>query len=167
MKLKRYKMLSKKKFARVPVDYDSAKGLFNAAAENLDKTDALVCVKPKKGDFYKFYYKVDKKNLYEDYLLIANLAEDDEGCKVEYRFVFDNFIFWYTKILSVLCAVVPILTAIFAKISFGKANWLVYLPLAIIAIFGIVGLFLFNEDKEKAQNILDTFETFLVDTFND
>ena len=43
------------------------------------------------------------KNLYENYLLIANLAEDDEGAKVEYRFVFDNFMFWYTKILSLLC----------------------------------------------------------------
>lgn len=167
MRLKRYKMLGKKKFARLLVDYDSAKGLFDAAAANLTKSDALVCVKPKKSDFYKFCYKVDNKNLYEDYLLFVNIAEDDEGAKVEYRFVFDNLMFWYTKILSILCIVVPILTAIFAKFSFGKANLLVYIPLAIIALFGIIALFLYNEDKEKAEGILETFENFLVDTFND
>ena len=167
MKLKRYKMLGKKRFARVPVDFESAKGLFDAAASNLSKEDSLVCVKPKKGEFYKFFYKVDKKNLYEDYLLIANLAEDEEGGKVEYRFVFDNLMFWYTKILSILCIVVPVLTAIFANFSFGKANLLVYIPLAVVALFGIAALFLFNEDKKKAEGILEAFEAFLVDTFND
>lgn len=167
MKLKRYKMIGKKKFARIPVDFESAKGLFDAAAGNLGKGDDLVGIKPKKGGFYKFFYKVDQKNLYEDYLLIANLAEDEEGCKVEYRFVFDNLMFWYTKILSVLCIVVPVLTAIFAKFSFGKANWLVYVPLAVVALFGMAALFLFNEDKKKAEGILEAFEAFLVNTFND
>ena len=167
MKIKRYKMLSKKKFARLPVDFDSAKGLFDSKAENLSKSDSLICVKPKNGDFYKFFYKVDDKNLYENYLLIANLKEDEEGAKAEYRFVFDNLMFWYTKILAILCIIAPVLTAIFAKFSFGKANLLIYIPLAIVAIFGVIALFLFNEDRKKAEGILDAFENFLVDTFND
>ncbi len=167
MRLKRYKMLGKKKFARLPVDYNSAKGLFDAAAANLAKSDELVCIKPKKSDFYKIFYKVDNKNLYENYLLFVNIAEDDEGAKVEYRLVFDKLMFWYTKILSILCMLIPVLTAIFAKFSFGKANLLVYIPLAIIALFGIVALFLYNEDEKKAKGILEAFENFLVHTFDD
>ena len=167
MKLKRFKMLSKKKFARLPVGFDVAKNLFNSKADELNKKVNLVCVKPKNSEFYKFYYKVDEKNLYENYLLIANLAEDEEGAKVEYRFVFDNFMFWYTKILSLLCLIVPVLTAIFAKFSFGKANLLVYIPLAIIAVFGAVSLLVFKENKNKAEDILSAFENFLIDTFND
>lgn len=166
MEQKRYKLLEKKHFARLPVDLESAKGLFDTAASHLGKKDSLVCVKSKKEDFYKFYYRLNNKNLYENYLLIVNFVEDEEGGKVEYDFAFDKVMFWYTKILSMLCIIVPILTAIFAKFSFGKANALVYIPLAIVALFGLAALFLFNEDRKKAEGIIEAFEAFLVDTFN-
>lgn len=165
--MKRFKVIGKKRFARLPYDIITANKKLVRAVNSLDKNGDMVCIKPKSGKYYRFYQKLDGKTLFENFLIIADITADSEGTKIEYRYVFDMISYITTRLLSVLCVLVPIITGLIAGFVYKKTNFLVYLPLAVVALIGVGSFYFFREDRQKADPMVERFERFLVETFND
>ena len=121
---------------------------------------------------FKIEYKIaDRKNdTYENYCMLVDLKPTKGGTKIEYAFVYDRLISWYTRILSVICFLVPLaaILTIFLKFELKELVHLaIYIPLGLISAFGVFSLFGYKESKSKVKPMVKEFEAFLMSAFSD
>jgi len=124
-------------------------------------------INPKTGIF-KLFYKASQKrgDIYENYCLLAEVSEEtDVTSKIEYSFVLDFGIWAYTKILALLCTLIPIVSALLAFFVYDFRTPLILVPLALISVFGAFSFFVFKEKQSSVRPIVGEFEQLIVDTF--
>ena len=110
------------------------------------------------------------KNTYENYCMLVELKPTEGGTKIEYAFVYDRLISWYTRILSVICFLVSLaaILTIFLKFELKELVHLaIYIPLGLISAFGVFSLFGYKESKSKVKPMVKEFEAFLMSAFSD
>ena len=167
----RYKLIGKRRRALLDLPYDEVIDTFENAMSDDEKSRLSGSVNRDTGVF-KIEYKIaDRKNdTYENYCMLVDLKPTKGGTKIEYAFVYDRLISWYTRILSVICFLVPLaaILTIFLKFELKELVHLaIYIPLGLISAFGVFSLFGYKESKSKVKPMVKEFEAFLMSAFSD
>jgi len=167
---KRYKSVGKKRFVILGNPKPEVeKELVISLKQNSSKSKIVGNINHKTG-VIKLYYKASEKrgDIYENYCLLAEVLEETEGTsKIEYSFVFDFGIWVYTKVLALLCILIPIVSSLLAFFVYDFRTPLVFIPLALVAAFGAFSFFVFKEKQSSVRPIIGEFEKLLVDTFEE
>lgn len=166
----KYKLIGKKKYATIEYPIEKVAEIFTKALSKGNRESRLQGSVNQKTGLYKIYYKIsDKKgDYYENYCLLAELkAIDDNTTQIQYCFVYDRVINYYTKALSLICFAVSLAAAAVAFFGLGIKNVFLYIVLLIISAFGIVSLFAYKEKQSDAEPIVGEFEQLLMNTFSD
>lgn len=167
----RYKLIGKRRRALLDLPYDEVLDTFENALSDDENSRLSGSVNRDTGVF-KIEYKIaDRKNdTYENYCMLVELKPTEGGTKIEYAFVYDRLISWYTRILSVICFLVPLaaILTIFLKFELKELVHLaIYIPLGLISAFGVFSLFGYKESKSKVKPMVKEFEAFLMSAFSD
>ena len=167
----RYKLIGKRRRALLDLPYDEVIDTFENALSDDENSRLSGSVNRDTGVF-KIEYKIaDRKNdTYENYCMLVDLKPTKGGTKIEYAFVYDRLISWYTRILSVICFLVPLaaILTIFLKFELKELVHLaIYIPLGLISAFGVFSLFGYKESKSKVKPMVKEFEAFLMSAFSD
>lgn len=167
----RYKLIGKRRRALLDLPYDEVLDTFENALSDDENSRLSGSVNRDTGVF-KIEYKIaDRKNdTYENYCMLVDLKPTKGGTKIEYAFVYDRLISWYTRILSVICFLVPLaaILTIFLKFELKELVHLaIYIPLGLISAFGVFSLFGYKESKSKVKPMVKEFEAFLMSAFSD
>ena len=167
----RYKLIGKRRRALLDLPYDEVLDTFENALSDDENSRLSGSVNRDTGVF-KIEYKIaDRKNdTYENYCMLVELKPTEGGTKIEYAFVNDRLISWYTRILSVICFLVPLaaILTIFLKFELKELVHLaIYIPLGLISAFGVFSLFGYKESKSKVKPMVKEFEAFLMSAFSD
>ena len=167
----RYKLIGKRRRALLDLPYDEVIDTFENALSDDENSRLSGSVNRDTGVF-KIEYKIaDRKNdTYENYCMLVELKPTEGGTKIEYAFVYDRLISWYTRILSVICFLVPLaaILTIFLKFELKELVHLaIYIPLGLISAFGVFSLFGYKESKSKVKPMVKEFEAFLMSAFSD
>ena len=167
----RYKLIGKRRRALLDLPYDEVIDTFEKALSGNEDSRLSGSVNRDTGVF-KIEYKIaDRKNdTYENYCMLVELKPTEGGTKIEYAFVYDRLISWYTRILSVICFLVPLaaILTIFLKFELKELVHLaIYIPLGLISAFGVFSLFGYKEKKSKVKPMVKEFETLLMSAFSD
>ena len=167
----RYKLIGKRRRALLDLPYDEVLDTFENALSGNEDSRLSGSVNRDTGVF-KIEYKIaDRKNdTYENYCMLVELKPTEGGTKIEYAFVYDRLISWYTRILSVICFLVPLaaILTIFLKFELKELVHLaIYIPLGLISAFGVFSLFGYKESKSKVKPMVKEFEAFLMSAFSD
>lgn len=167
----RYKLIGKRRRALLDLPYDEVLDTFENALSGNEDSRLSGSVNRDTGVF-KIEYKIaDRKNdTYENYCMLVDLKPTKGGTKIEYAFVYDRLISWYTRILSVICFLVPLaaILTIFLKFELKELVHLaIYIPLGLISAFGVFSLFGYKEKKSKVKPMVKEFETLLMSAFSD
>jgi hypothetical protein len=167
----RYKLIGKRRRALLDLPYDEVIDTFENALSGNEDSRLSGSVNRDTGVF-KIEYKIaDRKNdTYENYCMLVELKPTEGGTKIEYAFVYDRLISWYTRILSVICFLVPLaaILTIFLKFELKELVHLaIYIPLGLISAFGVFSLFGYKESKSKVKPMVKEFEAFLMSAFSD
>lgn len=167
----RYKLIGKRRRALLDLPYDEVIDTFENALSGNEDSRLSGSVNRDTGVF-KIEYKIaDRKNdTYENYCMLVDLKPTEGGTKIEYAFVYDRLISWYTRILSVICFLVPLaaILTIFLKFELKELVHLaIYIPLGLISAFGVFSLFGYKESKSKVKPMVKEFEAFLMSAFSD
>jgi hypothetical protein len=166
----RYKLIGKKRHALLDLPKDAVFDIFEKAlCESCDSR--LVGSYDSGAEIFKIEYKVDhgKKEAYETYLMLVEVSQTNDGTRIEYAFVYDKLLSWYTKILSIICFAVPLIASglVFFKFQLHSLIHLaIYIPLLLISSFGLFSLFGYKEDKEDIKPMVKEFEQLLMDSFS-
>lgn len=165
----RYKLIGKKKNALLDLPYETVLDTFEEALCD-SSSSRLVGSVDRESGIFKIEYKMDgnENDVYENYCMLVQLKEHDNGTKIEYAFVFDRMLYWYTKILSVICFLLPLSATalIFFKFKLHSAiHLLLYVPLLLIALFGLFSLFGYREKKNDVKPMVGEFEQMLLGLF--
>lgn len=169
----RYKVIGKKRFAKLGMPYEEVLDTFENAIANLPEDSRLVGSVNRETGVFKIEYKLDpnKKDTFETYCILVQVKDKgDETTKIEYAFVYDRFISWYTRILSAVCFAVPLGAASLAYFYFKMQEMVhltLYAPLLLISAFGLFSLLAYNEKKEAVQPMVKDFEQLLISTFDE
>ena len=167
----RYKLIGNRRRALLDLPYDEVLDTFENALSDDENSRLSGSVNRDTGVF-KIEYKIaDRKNdTYENYCMLVELKPTEGGTKIEYAFVYDRLISWYTRILSVICFLVPLaaILTIFLKFELKELVHLaIYIPLGLISAFGVFSLFGYKESKSKVKPMVKEFEAFLMSAFSD
>lgn len=167
----RYKLIGKRRRALLDLPYDEVIDTFENALSGNEDSRLSGSVNRDTGVF-KIEYKIaDRKNdTYENYCMLVELKPTEGGTKIEYAFVYDRLISWYTRILSVICFLVPLaaILTIFLKFELKELVHLaIYIPLGLISAFGVFSLFGYKESKSKVKPMVKEFEALLMSAFSD
>ena len=167
----RYKLLGKKRHAVLDLPYNQVLDTFEKA---LVKNDGSLCGSiDRETGVFKIEYRVEpgKKDVYETYCMLVSLKRlDDNKTKIEYGFVFDRFLNLYTRILSMVCFIVPLFAAAFFFLKFhlnSPKTLFLYIPLLLISGFGLFSFIAYKEKKEEAIKMVKEFEELLISAFSD
>ncbi len=169
----RYKLIGKKKHAIVDIPYAEVLDVFEEALTASDPSSKLTGSVNRETGVFKIEYKISgrKNDVYENYCLLVEIKETkDGGTRIEYAFVFDRFISWYTKLLSVICFLVPLAAALIVYFSFELKeliHLIMYVPLLLISAFGIFSLFGYKEKKSSVKPMVKEFEKLLISLFDE
>ena len=168
---KRYKVLGKRRRAILDLPYEEVLNTFENALSDENGTRLSGSVNRETGIF-KLEYKIveDKNDTYENYCMLVGLKPTKGGTKIEYAFVYDRLISWYTRILSIICFLVPLaaMLTILLKFNFTEVIHLaIYIPLFLISLFGIFSLFGYKESKSKVKPMVKEFEQLLISAFDE
>ena len=168
---KRYKVLGKRRRAILDLPYEEVLNTFENALSDENGTRLSGSVNRETGIF-KLEYKIveDKNDTYENYCMLVGLKPTNGGTKIEYAFVYDRLISWYTRILSIICFLVPLaaMLTISLKFNFTEVIHLaIYIPLFLISLFGIFSLFGYKESKSKVKPMVKEFEQLLISAFDE
>lgn len=169
----RYKVIGKKKFAKLDMSYDEVLDKFEEALCNVSEESRLAGSIDRDTGVFKIEYKVNpkKKDAYETYCLLVQVKGKPDGTtKIEYAFVFDRFIYWYTKLLSLICFAVPLAAAGFVYFKFQMRELMhlaLYIPLLLISAFGMFSLIGYREKKSDVEPMVEEFEQLLVSAFEE
>lgn len=165
----RYQLIGKKRFVVLEKpEAQVRKELEISLKRNTLKNRIAGNINHKTGIF-KLCYRASKKrgDIYENYCLLAEVSkETDETSKIEYAFVFDFWIWLYTKFLALLCILVPIISASVAHFKYHFKNPLAFIPFILVALFGAFSFFVFKEKQSDVKPLISEFEQLLVDTFD-
>lgn len=167
----RYKLLGKKRHAVLDLPYNEVLDTFEKALVN---TDGSLCGSvDRETGVFKIEYRVEpnKKDVYETYCMLVSLKKvDDEKTRIDYGFMFDRFLNLYTRILSLICFLVPLMAAAFFFLKFHLSSpktLFLYIPLLLISAFGLFSFIAYKEKKEEAVKMVKEFEELLISAFND
>ncbi|MDD4698715.1 MAG: hypothetical protein PHV07_00470 [Oscillospiraceae bacterium] len=167
---KRYGLIGKKRFVVLEKPQSEVKKeLETSLKQNSLKSRIVGNINQRIGAF-KVFYKASKKrgDIYENHcLLVEVLKETEDTSKIEYLFVFDFGIWLYTKILAFLCILIPIISSLLAYFKYDFRTPLVFVPLALVASFGLFSLVIFKEKEADVRPIIEEFEQLLVKTFEE
>lgn len=167
----RYKVLGKRRRAMLDLPYEEVLDTFeNALSE--DNGSRLSGSVNRETGVFKLEYKIveDKNDTYENYCMLVNLQPTESGTKIEYAFVYDRLISWYTRILSIICFLVPLIAMLTILLKFQLTDVIhlaIYIPLFLISVFGVFSLFGYKESKSKVHPMVKEFEQLLMSAFND
>ena len=166
----RYKLAAKKKYCELEMPVAKVRAAFKEAIKDGENKLPIVgSVDPKTGIF-KILYKISdrKGDVYENYCLLVELKELEPGItKIEYDFVFDKAMCYYTKFLSAVCILAPAAAALLAILKYHYSNLWLYIPLSLVALFGVFSLFGFREKKRDIMPVIKEFENLIVSVFSD
>ncbi len=170
----RYKLLGKKKRAVLDMPYSEVLNTFEDALVNSPAAEKLTGTVDRDSGIFKVEYKIsDRKNdVYENYCMLAEISEKKDGTtKIEYAFVYDRFLSWYTKFLSFICFIVPLVAALVVYFKFNldftkPLHLILYIPLLLISSFGVFSLFGYKEKQESVKPMVKQFEEMLVSAFD-
>lgn len=165
----RYKLIGKKKSAVLDLPYETVLESFEDALCN-DSDSRLSGSVNRESGIFRIEYKMEnnENDVYENYCMLVQLKESNEGTKIEYAFVFDRMLYWYTKILSVICFLLPLSAAALIYFKFNLhslIHLLLYVPLILISLFGVFSLFGYREKKSDVQPMVGEFEQMLMGLF--
>ncbi len=168
----RYKLLGKCRHAVLDLPLNEVSEMFENALCSSENTRLSGSVNSNTGVF-KIEYKIPgrKNDTYENYCMLVELFEtDDGGTRIEYAFVYDRLLSWYTRILSVICFIVPLAAALIIYFRFALTepkHLLVYIPLLLISAFGVFSLFGYKEKMSSVKPMVKDFEKMLIAAFGD
>ncbi len=169
----RYKLMGKKKHAILDMPYNEVLDVFEEALSNSDRSSKLLGSVNRETGVFKIEYKLSsrKNDVYENYCMLVEIKEtEDGGTRIEYAFVYDRFISWYTKILSVICFLVPLIAALTVYFKFELKELVhlaLYVPLLLISAFGVFSLFGYKEKKSSVKPMVKEFENMLIALFDE
>ena len=167
----RYKVIGKRKRAILEIPYNEALSIFEEMLCNSTETRLVGSVNRNTGVF-KLEYKLSahKNDVYENYCMLVELSETENGgTKIEYAFVYDRLISLYTKLLSVICFIVPLVATGIVYFKFELKDLIhlaIYVPLILISAFGVFSLFGYKERKSDVKPMIREFEEMLISEFN-
>lgn len=170
---KRYKILGKKRYARLDMPIDKVLDIFENALSNNNAASRLCGTVDRESGVFKIEYKIssNKKYTYENYCMLVTLVEtEDGGTKIEYVFVYDRFMSFYTALLSVICFIVPLASALFIYFQYElrTAPYLaLYIPLLLVSSFGVFSLIAYKERKSDVKPMIKEFEQLLINAFEE
>ena len=168
----RYKLIGKRKHAVIDLPYSEVLDAFEEALCDPNNSKLSGSVNRDTGVF-KIEYRISsgKNDVYENYCMLVELNEtEDGGTKIEYAFVFDRLVNFYTNFLSVICFIVPLLASLVVYFKFALRNPIhlaLYIPLLLISAFGIFSLFGYREHKENVKPMIKEFEKMLIALFDE
>ena len=168
----RYKQMGKRRHAMLELPFDEVMDTFEKALTNTEDSRLVASVDRQSGVF-KIEYKLraDKKDAFETYCLLVEVVEVEDGItKIEYVFVYDRLISWYTKILSVICFAVPLSAAALVYLKFEMRSLVhlaLYIPLLLVSLFGVFSLFGYKERRSDVEPMIAEFQQMLVDAFQE
>lgn len=169
----RYKVMGKKRFAKLDMPYETVLDTFEEAIGNLDEDSRLVGSVDRESGMFKIEYRIDeeKKDTFETYCILVQVKDKGDGTtKIEYAFVFDRFICWYTRILSAVCFAAPLAAAalVFFKLQLRELLHLIlYIPLLLISAFGLFSLLGYREKRQAVEPMVKEFEELLISAFEE
>lgn len=170
MKIKgRYKLLGKRKFAQLEMPYEKVKEAFNNAVLERKDEFPLQITFDQKSEIYKIFYEIEngKGDVFETFCLLVEFKKkSDKLTEIEYNFVFDRLMSYYTKFLSIICVVAPLISVLIAYFVYNFTNVWFYIPVGLVAAFGIFSLFGFKERADDVRPIVTKFENMLMKIFN-
>lgn len=167
----RYKVLGKRRRAILDLPYEEVLNTFENALSDENGSRLVGSVNRETGVF-KLEYKIleDRNDTYENHCMLVDLKPTNSGTKIEYAFVYDRLISWYTRILSIICFLVPLVAMLTILFKFQLTSFVhlaIYIPLFLISVFGVFSLFGYKESKFKVQPMVKEFEQLLMSAFND
>lgn len=168
----RYKVLGKKKHAILDTPYDEALSVFEDALCNTREVSRLVGSVDRETGVFKIEYMMsaDGRDVYENYCMIAELSrESNGGTRIDYVFVYDRLLSWYTRILSFICFAVPLASSLLIYFKFrlrSAVHLALYIPLLLISAFGIFSLFGYREKRASVEPMVNEFEQLLIEVFD-
>ncbi len=168
----RYKQVGKKRHAMLDMPYDEVMNIFEKALGS-NKESRLAASVDRQSGVFKIEYKLraDKKDTYETYCMLVEVIELPDGMtKIEYVFVYDRVISWYTRILSLVCFAVPLSASALVFFKFQMRDMIhlaLYIPLLLIAAFGIFSLFGYKERRSDIEPMVREFEQLLISAFEE
>jgi hypothetical protein len=168
----RYKQVGKKRHAILEMSYDEVMATFEKALKNTDESRLVSSVNRETGVFkIEYKFKANKKDTYESYCLLVEVSEVENGLtKIEYVFVYDRLTSVYTKVLSLICFTVPVAAAALVYFKFlmrSPIHLVLYIPLALVALFGLFSLFGYKERRSDVEPMVREFEQLLVSSFEE
>ena len=169
----RYKLIGKKKHAILDLPCSEVLDIFEQALCNPEADHRLSGSVDRDLGIFKLEYKIlgKKNDVYENYCLLVEISEtEDNGTRIEYAFVYDRLISWYTRILSVICFLVPLAAVVTVYFKFELKELLhlaIYIPLLLISAFGLFSLFGYRERVKSVKPMVQEFEQMLIDAFEE
>lgn len=168
----RYKQVGKKRHAVLEMPLEEVMNTFENTFANAEGTRLVSSVNRETGVFkIEYKFRADKRDTYESYCLLVEVTEIEEGMtKIEYVFVYDRLISIYTKILSAICFAVPVGAAALVYFKFmmrSPIHLALYIPLLLIALFGLFSLFCYKERRSDVEPMVTEFEQLLVSSFEE
>ncbi len=168
----RYKQVGKKRHAVLEMPFEEVMNTFENTFANAEGTRLVSSVNRETGVFkIEYKFRADKRDTYESYCLLVEVTEIEEGMtKIEYVFVYDRLISVYTKILSAICFAVPVGAAALVYFKFMMRlpiHLALYIPLLLIALFGLFSLFCYKERRSDVEPMVTEFEQLLVSSFEE
>lgn len=168
----RYKQVGKKRHAVLEMPFEEVMNTFENAFAGAEGTRLVSSVNRETGVFkIEYKFRADKRDTYESYCLLVEVTEIEEGMtKIEYVFVYDRLISTYTKILSAICFAVPVGAAALVYFKFmmrSPIHLALYIPLLLIALFGLFSLFCYKERRSDVEPMVTEFEQLLVSSFEE
>ncbi len=169
----RYKLIGKKKHAMIDIPYTEVLDVFEDALSASDPSSKLSGSVNRETGIFKIEYKISgrKNDVYECYCMLVEITETENGgTRIEYAFVYDRFISWYTKFLSIVCFLVPLVAALIVYFKFELKDLIhlaLYVPLLLISAFGVFSLFGYKEKKSSVKPMVKEFEKLLISLFDE
>lgn len=169
----RYKLIGKKRFALLEMPYDRVLDIFEEALCNVNPGSRLLGSLDRETGVFKIEYKVNaaKNDTFETYCMLVQVKDKGDGTtKIEYAFVFDRVVSIYTKVLSIICSVVPLVSASIVYFKFELKDLIhlaLYIPLLLVSAFGIFSLLGYGEKSADIKPMVQEFEELLVSAFEE
>lgn len=153
--------------------YDTVLDTFEEALCNTDSDSRLIGSLDRETGVFKIEYRVTpgKNDTFETYCMLVQVKDKGDGTtKIEYAFVHDRLISVYTKLLSIICFIVPLVAASLVYFKFELRELIhlaLYIPLLLISAFGVFSLLGYREKSGDIKPMVKEFEQLLVSAFEE
>lgn len=168
----RYKVIGKKRHAVLDLPYGEVLDTFEEVLCDSGEVSRLTGSVNRETGVFKIEYKISagKRDVYENYCMLVQLRETDNGgTRIDYAFVYDRLLSWYTRILSLICFAVPLAATLMIYFMFelrSPIHLALYIPLLLISAFGLFSLFGCREKCDSVKPMVKEFEQLLINAFD-